>query len=150
MTAVDRNESGQVRLDWLPVKSSLGCWPFGPALKCCDRAQGTVTAASSWTQAPLLRHSQTSVAKSVAGVLRFSARALGNVTLRQSRGRGITPPSSRPTPACSVSPGCGPRGIFTARAYAAYLRGRLRSNVRPHEPLPVHFNERQIPNINGL
>jgi hypothetical protein len=46
--------------------------------------------------------------------------------------RGLTPRSTGPATAGSVSPVCGAFGTFAHRAYAACLRGPVTSNVRHH------------------
>jgi hypothetical protein len=48
---------------------------------------------------------------------------------------GLTPRSSRPATAGSVSLVCGAFGTFAHQAYAARLRSRLTSNVRQHRTI---------------
>jgi hypothetical protein len=56
----------------------------------------------------------------------------GRSPLAPLNARRLTNRSSRPATAASVSPVGGTLYIFANRAYAACLRGRLSSNVRPH------------------
>lgn len=58
------------------------------------------------------------------------------VRARAASARGLTPRSRRHATACVVSPVCASSTIVTHRAYAARLRVRLTSNVRPHNRHP--------------
>ena len=75
--------------------------------------------------------------------LRYPSSARRKVKSAESQQCCLTPRSSRPPPAQRVSPPCGCWNIFTRRAYALRLRGRLSSNVRRHRAHLLQFHRRE-------